>query len=118
MNRLSEIAISVSVVLILCAFLLNEQFLMPMGMQMFLIVALLILFLALIAFLFKENSRDERELIHTFAAGRISFIAGSITLIGGMIYGIFQHDIDLFLPITLVVMILSKVLYRMYSDSH
>ena len=116
MNKVTESLISAFVVLILIAFLIHEPLLMPMGVQMLMIVAASILFLALVAFLFKEEARDEREKLHKLAAGRFSFIVGSSFLLFGIGLGVLKHDIDPFLPITLVAMIISKVIYRRYSE--
>lgn len=116
MNKFTETLISTLVVLILIAFLIHEPLLMPMGVQMLMIVTASILFLALVAFLFKEEARDEREKLHKLAAGRFSFIVGSSFLLLGIGLGVLKHDIDPFLPITLVAMIISKVVYRRYSE--
>lgn len=116
MNKIVETVISALVVVVLIAFLIHEPLLMPMGVQMFMIVVASILFLALVAFLYKEEARDEREKMHKLAAGRFSFIIGSSFLLAGIGFGIFKHNIDPFLPATLVAMIISKVAYRRYSE--
>ena len=116
MNKIIETLISALVVLISIAFLIHEPLLMPMGIQMLMIVTVSILFLALAAFFFKEEARDEREKLHKLAAGRFSFVVGSLFLLLGIVFGILKHDIDPFLPITLVAMIISKVVYRRYSE--
>lgn len=116
MNRYKEILISIVTVVILLGFLFHEPFLMPMGIQMLLIVLASVLYLGLVAFLFKENPRDERERFHLFEAGRFSFLVGAVFLLLGIGWGISRHDVDSFLPITLIAMILSKILYRFYTE--
>lgn len=116
MKNLNEITITVFTVIILLAFLVHEPLLMPMGVQMFLIVIMCIFYLGLVAFFFKENPRDERERTHGFEAGRFSFLVGSVFLLIGIAVGVLRHDVNPFLPITLIAMILSKIFYRLYSD--
>jgi len=116
MKNIKEIIITTFTVIILLAFLVHEPLLMPMGVQMFLIATVCVLYLGLVAFFFKENPRDERESIHHFEAGRFSFLVGSFFLLFGMAIGVLKHDVNPFLPITLIAMILSKIFYRYHAE--
>lgn len=116
MKNIKEIIITTFTVIILLAFLVHEPLLMPMGVQMFLIVAVCILYLGIVAFFFKENPKDERERIHHFEAGRFSFLVGSFFLLLGIAFGVLRHDVNPFLPITLIAMILSKIFHRYYAE--
>lgn len=88
---------------------------MPDSMVSMLIISLIISFLTFAAYLFREKSSDERELIHILMAGRISYLVGVGTLIMGVIFQSLQHDIDPWLVIALCAMVFSKLLSRIYS---
>lgn len=61
-----------------------------------------------------EHSHDEREDHHIFLAGRIAFISGSSILAVGIIVQLLSGTLDIWLPIALGVMILSKTAALMY----
>jgi hypothetical protein len=88
---------------------------MPDSVQSMLTVGLIISFLTFSAYLFKEKSSDERELVHILTAGRISYLVGVGTLILGIILQALNHEIDPWLVIALCLMLFSKLLSRIYS---
>lgn len=116
MKKFKELIISGVTIFVLLAFLFHEPFLMPMGIQMLLITTASVLFLALATLLFRENPKDEREKINSFGAGRFSFLIGSVVLLTGIVHGIINHNINPYLPLTLALMLLSKIIYALYSD--
>jgi hypothetical protein len=50
-------------------------------------------------------------------SGRIAFLVGSTLLTLGIIVQSLNHNVDAWLVVTLVAMILSKIVVRIYGDS-
>ncbi|MDQ3076883.1 MAG: hypothetical protein M3Q63_02420, partial [bacterium] len=67
-------------------------------------------------FILRENVRDERDGMHRLLAGRMAFLLGSITLVIGILVQAYSHTVDIWLVLTLVVMVLTKMGTRLYSD--
>lgn len=88
---------------------------MPESLISMLVVGLIISFLTFAAYLFREQSSDERETIHILKAGRISYLVGVGALIVGIILQALKHEIDPWLVIALSAMVFSKLLSRIYS---
>lgn len=108
--------VSALVILGIAVLFLNPGHLaMPDTMVSMLSVGFIVSFLIFAAYLLRESSSDERESIHILTAGRISYLVGVGTLIGGIIIQTAQHDIDMWLVITLCAMVFSKLLSRIYS---
>ncbi|MEI7510770.1 MAG: hypothetical protein WCJ84_01290 [Candidatus Peregrinibacteria bacterium] len=114
-NMWKEMTLSVSLVALLLLFINPfEMFGMPTSSQMILLGIFNALFMVFIAFSWQENPQDEREMQHTFLAGRVAFLAGTIILVVGMVVQIFLHTLDIWIPIALGVMILSKMISLVY----
>ena len=109
--------LSAIVILGIAIIFLNPSHLtMPDSMVSMLIVGLIIAFLTFAAYLFREKSSDERELVHVLTAGRISYLVGVGTLIFGIIIQALKHEIDPWLVIVLCSMVVAKLLSRIYSQ--
>jgi archaellum biogenesis protein FlaJ (TadC family) len=80
------------------------------------VVASVVLFFVLVLFVWKENPEDEREYHHRFHAARVSYLTGSTFLMIAMLYQGVQGLVDIWIPITLVGMFLSKLITRTYLD--
>lgn len=108
--------ISALIILGIAILFLNPGHLsMPESMVSMMIVTFIVAFLAFAAFLLKEQSSDEREVVHVLTAGRISYLAGVGALILGIIIQSAGHEIDPWLVISLCVMVFTKLLSRIYS---
>jgi len=115
-NRLiQEIIVSSVLIILLILFLNPFGFWMPTELLMVMVVALIIVFVLFASFIWRENSRDEREGIHRMFAGRAGFIIGTGLLITGIVIQSFQHKLDFWLVITLIAMVLAKVSGLIYS---
>ena len=101
---------------ILIAFLNPTGLLMPESTFMFLILMFVITYFVYTGFIWKESQGDEREQSHRLLAGRFSFFAGTATLLCGIVVQSLQHEIDPWMIITLGVMILTKIVIRIYSQ--
>lgn len=108
---------TILIVIITIVFLNPTHLTMPQSVQSMLTLGLILAFLAFSAFVLKEHTSDERESLHRLISGRISYLAGVGTLILGIIIEATMHDIDKWLVIALSVMVLSKLLSRIYTQS-
>lgn len=107
-------------VLIVCAVLVLNPF--HFWMPHMMVIGMLALFLAALAvfgvFVLDEKPADEREEAHRSLAGRIAFLVGSAVLTLGIVAQELQEDsVDPWLVVALVLMVLSKIGTRIYSNS-
>lgn len=114
-SLLIELGIAIALVGVLTLFLMPGPLLMPKSQETMITVILAVLFIVFSALVFRERSRDERENVLRMNAGRISFLAGSIIAVIGILYQSLSHDIDPWLVMTLIGMVLAKTLTRVYS---
>jgi len=110
-----EVFSTIIILGILAIFLFPTELTMPQTTLSMLIVALILAFIIFAAFILKEKPLDEREALHTWKAGRLSFLVGTSVLILAVIFQAAKHNIDPWLVIALAAMVLSKILWRIYS---
>ncbi len=113
---LTEIISAIVILGIAILFLNPGHLAMPESLQSMLIIGFFVAFLTFAAFILKERALDERESLHTLKAGRISYLAGVGVLVLGIILETFKHDVDPWLVIGVCIMVLSKILSRIYSQ--
>ena len=108
----------VSLVLIaLSVLLLNPfDFWMPDIMVMGVLALVLVLFGVFASFVLREKVFDERDSVHRSLAGRNAFLAGSAILMFGIILQGYAHAVDSWLVVALTVMIVVKIVTRIWSD--
>ena len=115
-NSLKEISIT-AVLVVLALFVLNPfDFWMPTMAHMIMLALLLVAFAVFAVFLYREKPGDERDVLHTMNSGRVAFLVGSALLTLGIVVQALQDSVDPWLVATLVGMVLSKLLSRIYSD--
>jgi len=114
---LSEVGMSTVLVIILLSFLKFSALTMPMTVSVFSIVFLIVLFLAYASTIWKEDAQDEREEHHRLLAGRFGYLMGAATLIVAAVVQLFNHELDYWIIVALVVMILSKTVSRLYFQA-
>lgn len=112
---IQEIIVSLVLIMLLILLLNPFHFWMPDAFLMMMIVGLIVVFALFAGLIWKENARDERENLHRMLAGRIAFLAGSASLVIGIIFQSFKHELDFWLVFTLSVMILAKIIGLIYS---
>ncbi len=104
--------------IVLLLFILNPfHFWMPPMLATMILVAVLVLFAFYASFVLSERAFDEREAVHRLQAGRSAYLLGSVVLMAGIIIQAFQHHLDGWLIGALVVMLVSKIVTRAYTDS-
>lgn len=115
-KTLKEITIPLALV-ILAILLLNPfNFWMPDMMVMGMLAILLVLFGIFASFILKEKVFDERDGVNRSLAGRNAFLAGSAILMLGIVIQGYSHSIDSWLVVVLIVMIIVKIITRLWSD--
>lgn len=114
-NIIQEVSVSL-ILIVLLALLLNPFDLwMPSALFMMIVLGLAVVFAVFVSFVWKENTRDEREMLHKMLAGRIAYLVGAGMLVLGIIVQSFSHEIDPWLVLTFGVMILAKIAGIIYG---
>jgi len=113
---LSEIFIFVLLLLIFVSLLyVPSNILMPMRLDMVAIVLLIASFFVFATLYWREKPTDERESFHRLEAGRTAFLAGSTVMVLALTVQTFEHDVDPWLIISLLVMVTFKLFSRIWS---
>lgn len=113
---ISEIIVTLGLIVIAVLLLNPFNFWMPDMMVMSMLAIVLVLFGVFASFILREKSIDERDDQHRTLAGRNAFLAGSATLILGIIMQGYLHTVDPWLVVALIVMVVTKIGTRMWSD--
>ena len=114
-NFLQEVVVSLILIVLLVLLLNPFHFWMPTNILMIMLVGLMVIFAIFASFVWRENAKDERELLHRMFAGRVAYLVGTGTLVLAIIVQCFSHQLDPWLVLVLVLMILSKIYGIMYS---
>ena len=114
--------IHITIALVLVFFLATLADLVPFWMpKMDAMMALLVvsvLMLVFASFVMFEIVQDEREAIHRMNAGRIAYLSGIGTLTLALIVQGFAHAIDPWIAGTLAVMVIAKLVARLFTDTY
>ncbi len=113
---IKEVVIAL-VLMVLTVLLLNPfNFWMPDMMVVGMLGCVLVLFGLFASFILREKTVDERDNMHRALAGRNAFLSGALVLMVGIIIEGYQHAIDPWLVVALIVMIIAKIATRIWSD--
>lgn len=104
------------VMALLVIFLRPPGLLMPKSTEMLVVALFILSCFAFLGFIWKEHAQDEREEAHQYTAARVSFFIGSLILTLGIILQALMHEIDPWLVATLGIMVLTKIVTRIYSN--
>lgn len=69
-------------------------------------------------FVMYEETNDEREILHKMHAGRIAYLSGIAILTLALIFQGLAHNIDPWISTALAVMVISKLIARLYSEHY
>lgn len=115
-KTIKEIIISL-ILIVLAILLLNPfNFWMPDMMVVAILACAFVFFGIFASFILREKSYDERDESHRTLAGRNAFLSGSAVLMLGIVVEGYTHSVDQWLVIALIVMIVTKIFTRIYSD--
>ncbi len=112
-----EIAFSLISILLVTLLVNPFGIIMPSQIEMIVIALTAIAFSAFLIFLWGEKPRDEREEYNLYLAGRFSFYSVAVVLLVGTIYQALNHELDAWLIISLLVLVLSKVFALAYQNN-
>lgn len=90
---------------------------MPTAIEMILLLIVTVLLAGFLLLFWRENPADEREVENQTASARWAYIVGSLVLVVALVWQSFQHDVDPFIPLTLLVMIATKLVVQRRRDS-
>ena len=116
---LGEILLSIVLIVLAIGLLDPFMLLMPGEMAMTVMLLLVLLFVIYTVFFWKERVQDEREEMHRLLVGRLAWLSGSSILILGIVWqGFIIHKVDPWLVLALSVMVLTKMLGRIYGEKN
>lgn len=117
-NNLTETLITVALIATAILLLNPFHFWMPDMMVMSTLVGALVLFGIFASFILREKIVDERDDQHRTLAGRNAFLAGSGVLMIGIVMQGYTHNVDPWLVIALIAMVVVKIITRAWSDEN
>ena len=92
--------------------------LMPSMAQMTALLIASALLIVWAGLLMREGASDEREIHHRMLADRNAYLVGIGVLTAALLAQGFSHDIDSWIPLSLMAMILTKTVSRWYADRY
>ena len=117
-NNIKEATITICLTAIAILLLNPFHFWMPDVIVMIMLAFALVVFGIFASFILREKTADERDNVHRTLAGRNAFLAGSAILMIGIVIQGYTHSVDSWLVITLIVMILVKIITRIWGDKN
>lgn len=117
-NNIPHIILAILLVIFLT--LLSDSFMlwMPTMMTMSILLVVVVIMSIWSGFIMKEQAVDERELIHRMNAGRVAYLSGTALLTLALIVQGLNHHIDPWIAYTLSIMVISKLIARIYFESN
>lgn len=109
--------LSVLIFLVLLA-LVSDPFMlfMPPMAAMVLLLCAVVLLCIWSGFVVYEQVTDEREIMHRMYSGRVAYLSALAVLTLGLLLQGLSHSIDPWIAGTLAVMVVSKLVARLYFD--
>lgn len=114
-SLIQEIALSLVLLVLMVLFLNPMGIWMPGNVVMLMVFILVVVFTLFASFVWREQPRDEREMVHGMFAGRIAFLAGAAVLVAGVIVQGVRHEVDIWLVLAIGAMLFAKILGLVYS---
>ncbi len=106
----------VSLVVLCLATIVPHTIVMPSSVQMLLLVTVFGLISAFVVMVWRENPEDEREAENQHFASRLAYMAGCLVLIVVMLIQGVHHRLDAAIPVTLLIMIVTKTATQYLKD--
>ena len=114
-NFWGETVITILLIVLLLFYIKPVYFFMPHLMHPFMLPLLVILFLVLAGFIWKETPGDERQELHKYISTRFAYFAGITILFTGVCIETLRENLDMWLVVALCVMLFSKFLGLVYA---
>ncbi len=106
----------VLLILLCLATIAPHTIVMPNPLQMVLLLAVFGLISTFLVIVWKEKPDDEREAENQHFASRLAYLTGCVTLIVVMLAQGLSHHLDAAIPVTLLIMIVTKILAQQFKD--
>ncbi len=111
-----EIIASLVLLFLLGLFVEPFGYMPPMAVMPLALIVILA-FVVLAGFVWHEQAADEREALHSLMAGKFAFLGGVASLLIGIIKQTLEHQkLDIWLLVTLCVMVIVKLGGHVYSQ--
>ncbi len=118
-NNFIQIGVTAVIVLLLVSLCDPFMVLMPPPVAMTVMLLATVLVSLFAAFVLKERADDEREALLRLEAGRAAYLLGvGVLMLGILVQGLTLHEVDVWLALSLGVMIVGKLIARLYAESH
>ncbi len=112
----TEAIFSIFLIILLLLFLEPFGLFMSPPFLMMIVLGLIVVFGIFTILIWREKVKDERENLHKMLASRFGFLAGAAVLVVGIIMQAFAHNVDTWLVVALIVMILGKITGLLYGQ--
>jgi hypothetical protein len=113
----TELSVGLGLIALLFIIFNPWNMFMPGYLVMGILTAAVVLYVAFVTFLWRENKGDEREVFHRLFADRIAYLAGSGLLLVGIVAGELQHALDPWLIYALSIMVIAKIAGLIYGKN-
>ncbi len=117
-NNIKETIVTICLVGLAVLLLNPFNFWMPDMMVVCILAVTLGLFGIFASFILREKIIDERDAQHRTLAGRNAFLVGAGVITLGILVQGYAHNVDPWLVIALITMILTKITTRIWSDKN
>ncbi len=115
-KSLLDIVIVIILISLSAAQIAPKTIVMPSSFEMLLCVTVFGLVSAFAVLVWREQPGDEREAENQHFASRSAYLAGCGVLITAMVIQELHHQLDSAIPITLLVMIITKMVLQRFKD--
>ncbi len=116
MNKIIQISVVVLLTFLLLVLADLVPFWMPMMGEMIALMLVVVLLVVWAGFVMQEQTHDEREVLLKMKSGRVAYLSGLGVLLMALLVQGFAHTIDPWIAITLAVMVVVKLLARLYEE--
>jgi uncharacterized membrane protein len=116
MNKIIQISVALLLAFLLLVLADLVPFWMPMMGEMVALMLVVVLLVVWAGFVMQERAYDEREVLLKMKSGRLAYISGLGVLLLALVVQGFAHAIDPWIAITLAVMVVVKLLARLYEE--
>jgi len=116
MNKIIQISVVVLLTFLLLVLADLVPFWLPMMGEMIALMLVVVLLVVWAGFVMQEQTHDEREVLLKMKSGRVAYLSGLGVLLMALLVQGFAHTIDPWIAITLAVMVVVKLLARLYEE--
>ena len=113
----TEFIFSLLLIILLLFFIEPFGLFMTPPVAMMILTILIVIFGIFASLVWREKARDEREHLHKMIAGRFGYLAGASVLMIGIVIQTLNHELDSWLIIALIAMILGKIVGLLYGQN-